>query len=350
MATIPHVLPARVGDIALGFGAPERLLTTVMGRARGELLQELHTFASPAGHRSLESAIARGVRPELLVNPRNVPYQSLRRFGDSVRAERYFPKSLHGELSYQHSKLLASTKGRLHRPEAVFTNVSLMHDSAHRADMSIRLVGDSAEAAHTYLRASFDTDLSHLSQAAHDARSAGLLVNEPRTGTSHLADAMRSMVDTAEHRIHIVSKGLDDADFAARLVQARERGVDVTLTLRDLARADAIRLHEGGVRVVMQPMRTMSSRINMLVADDLALASTSYQWTPMLTHGGATSRESGVLLAGRDAARAVKMLGKTSEGAVALAGAEALAHATLPEGFVAIGDILKSTRLIVHLA
>ncbi len=350
MATIPHVLPARVGDIALGFGAPERLLTSVMQRARGDMLQELHTFASPTGHRAMEAAIARGVQPQLLVNPRNVPYQALRPFGDAVRTERYFPKSLHGELSYQHSKLLSSSSGRFRRPEAVFTNVSLMPDSAYRSDMSVRLLGDSAEAAHTYLAASFDSDLAQLSQAAHDARAAGLLINEPRTGVSHLADAMRSLVDTAEHRIHIVSKGLDDADFAARLVQARSRGVDVTLSLRDLARADAIRLREGGVRVVMQPMRTMSSRINMMVADDLALASTAYQWTPMLTHGGASSRESGVLLAGRDAARAIKQLGKTAEGAVALAGTEGLAHLKLPAGFAAIEDVIASTRMIVHLA
>lgn len=349
VAIIPGVQPARIAEIAVGRSRPVRLLTEVMGRARGDLLQELHTFSSVTGMQSLQSALRRGARVQLLANPRYVQLRTLPRAGEQLHLHYFHPPAVSGELAYQHSKLVASTRGRFRRPEAIFTNVSLMRDSADRSDVAIRLVGESAQAVDGYLRASFGDDLGRLTQAAQDARRAGILVNEPRTGTTHLADAMRSLVDTAEHRIHIVSKGLDDADFAARLVQARERGVDVTMVLRDLSRRDARTLHQAGVRVVMQPQSSFASRVNMLVADDLALASTSYQWSPMMLRGSATSRESGVLLGGRDARDAITQLQRLAEGVVALAGTEKLGRVALPAGFSAVEDALASTRLVAAL-
>jgi phosphatidylserine/phosphatidylglycerophosphate/cardiolipin synthase-like enzyme len=358
VAFIPHVRPAQVADLAIGVGGPEKLLTTVMGRARGELLQELHTFSSVNGARALRRAAKRGAEVRMLVNARHISPLKFPRSDGAVQMEAYYARTLLGEHAYQHSKLVSSTRGKMHRPEAVFTNVSLMSTSGKRPDTAVRLTGNSASAVHSYLDASFGTDLTRLAQAADDARRGGVLVNEPQTGISHLSDAMRSLVDTAEHRIQIVSKGIDDADFAARLVQARQRGVDVTMSVREIARDEARVLHEGGVRVIVHPAGYDANRINTIVADDLVLASTAYQWKKMLRQGAPSSRESGVLLAGSDAREAVRMLGATNEGTAINAvargrhlvslprGAE---PAVLPRGFEPLEDLLGSWRLVSEL-
>lgn len=336
--------------IAVGARSAERLLTETMSSSRGHVVQELHTLVSQPGERALLDTARAGSSVDLILHPRirlGAGFEGAA-LADAARSGSLASRTYEGATgmasTYPHSKLLAASASVDHaEPVAAFTNVSLAPTSAARQDVTIRFGGDAARATRDVLDATIAGDLPRMTSAIDDARRAGVLINDASVGRNHLGRAMYDMVDNARERLVIVSKGLDDETFARHVVAARQRGVDVSLSLRDIAKPSADILHEGGVRTMLHPTGGEQARINVMIADDTALASTSYQWRNMLgdpaTGAGITSRESGVVLRGADRAELERQLAMTEAGGMALP-PTSLDASLLPADAAARGGVL----------
>ena len=313
---------AHVGEVVLDSSSARRMVGDAIEHANGTLFMELHGFKGARPESAFNSFLKGtdgrvGVLAADHVDAANLT--STRGFipGTTRTSEAAEAGLADGRISlvhyggdatdeatrpYQHSKLIASTAGGPDgAPTALFNNVKLTDMGSARPDLAATLVGPTARAAIDVVATSLRGSPPLMRQAIDDARSVGLLFNDPIAGRLHLADGMQQLVANARDSIVLVSKGIDDPAFATSLVEAHRRGVRVGVSVRDLARSSAKILHEGGVPVVLHPSRAPASRVNLLMADgETAIASTAYQWDRQLGHAadGRIPRDSGIVLQG----------------------------------------------------
>jgi hypothetical protein len=153
------------------------------------------------------------------------------------------------------------------------------------------------------------------------ARDAGVVLNDPELGVRHLDDAMRAVINGAEHKLRVVIKEFLDPAWARDIVRARGRGVDVRVTTRQIDDASHAILRAGDVPIGPLPLtgppgiwrHELADKLtwrrlhfNAVSADDDArmVVGTRYFWEPSKP-GDRIARESGVVLAG-DGAAAVR--------------------------------------------
>lgn len=327
---------AHVGELAVGVGRPYDLLTEFVRDARGTLDQELVALHSAGGRQALADALAGGTSVRLLEGAHvHFAFKQRDAVGAALRVARAMGQvevvPYGSGKAVQHSKLAArSSSPAGDKEEAIFTNVASITDSASRRDMTVMLQGNTARAAHENIRAALAGDAGGMRLAAEQAARAGLLVQEPMAGVTLLADELERMVGSARRRIVHVGKGIDDETFARSLVAARERGVEVAVVERNMARTSAGIIREGGVAAAVGTGGT-TSRLNILIADDRAVVTTAFPWSPMLGRGaGKPSRETGVVLEGPALAELERQLEVLPEGRAlqAMQAAGAGQHAT----------------------
>jgi len=136
--------------------------------------------------------------------------------------------------------------------------------------------------------------------AAEAAAQQGVLINDPRTGTSVLTEQMRATITGAVRgeTVHVVAKGIDDPQMTKLIADAKGRGVNVDVYVRDIAPVDAEMLERAAV-----PTRVIGGvfpgwRINMISGPRDATLGTAFLWTDMTGVTGISSRDIGLLVQG----------------------------------------------------
>jgi hypothetical protein len=318
-----RLIGADIGRVVMDNSSARSLVSTSIRTAEGTLYAEMHGFSGVLSGRALDQFFAKpGVRAEVLA-AEHVPLENLTLAREangtfaamdhsSVAAERGQLDFVH-HGRYQHSKLIASSAGGPGAtPVALFNNVKLTDLASSRPDLAATLQGRTAQAAIDVIHATMHGTPREVGRAVDDARTAGLLFNEEAVGATavapdlavrrdYLAQGMRDLVRDAKETLVISSKGIDSPEFAQLLADAQQRGVKVGVSVRDLARSSAEVLDRNHVPTVLQPVRSDTSRINLIVADDTtAIASTAYQWNKQLGEvaGEFMPRDSGIVIKG----------------------------------------------------
>ncbi|MCW2923151.1 MAG: hypothetical protein JWM98_555, partial [Thermoleophilia bacterium] len=128
--------------------------------------------------------------------------------------------------------------------------------------------------------------------AAKHAASFGILYNDARSGSTFLTDPLFDMVRTAEHRVVVSTKIMDDTRMKKRVADAAARGVDVAFT----------------------DIRSMGMHGNLVVADNSVYFGTAHMSSRSLgdmRYAYRQSRELGIVQ--HDAKLAQGMLARLDE-------------------------------------
>ncbi|MCW2923587.1 MAG: hypothetical protein JWM98_991 [Thermoleophilia bacterium] len=195
--------------------------------------------------------------------------------------------------------------------ESWLTNLAPIPDNALRTELSLVLGGDAAIAAHAVSSATREGVPAATSGAIDAAAGHGILVNDPLAARSTLTTGIHDLLAGPRTRdLLVVTKGIEHAPSTQAIVDAHARGRDVRVFVRDIAEADARMLVDAGVPA-WQVSSGLKPRVNAFFAGDRGVVSTAFLWGNMVGGPGrATSRDTGVLLAGdhgrhvRDAAQA----------------------------------------------
>ncbi|MCW2961340.1 MAG: hypothetical protein JWM90_1727 [Thermoleophilia bacterium] len=324
---IARASSAAIGSVVVGAGTPERALLDVVRAGDGHLFMDVMQFRGRAADAALASGLQRGGSMDMLASPLLLrdTYATRPALADfqasgDLRVHPYVNLAAADGApdAWQHSKLLAREGGS--GDAAWFGNI-VSHDvSSGLVDSFIQLNGATRDAAIDVARAWRDGARPRLTEATDAARRGGLLINDAAVRANHLSEALDGLVDSAQRRITWVTKGIDDPTTVDALVNARRRGVDVSIVVQKLSREDAKALKAGQVPVVLASAQQTASRINLLVADDVGILSSAYPTSSVLrpdASGHTAGRESGILIRGDGLDRVVAAVRETSEGAMA---------------------------------
>lgn len=337
-ARLPDMGAASVGEVIAGVGVAERAILDAVGSARGSVSIEAICFQSDDAVAALGRTLDAGSDVTLLASHLTRPstYDGATRikqglwsgrmrilnYDHIVRSAGVDPAP--GVVRWQHSKLTAIRTPDGGR-EAWFSNVAPYLDSQSHADVAVRLLDDTARAAHDVLEATTAAarggGIAPVGAAIDAAAGAGLLFNDALTGRRHFTAATDALVRGASERLLLVTKGLDDVAVADGLVAAAERGVRTGVVTKKLGRAAAARLEGSGVHVAIAPRGAVYDRTNLLIADDTGLLATGYHSREILRpdrDGMLAGRESAIVLRGDGLARMEAALQGTDRGVVGL--------------------------------
>jgi hypothetical protein len=318
---------ASIGELIVGAGRAERRVLEVVRSAKGHLMADVMTWKGEPATEALRTSLERGSRIDLLASPMHDPADFARALDVTRSAARRlrihpYDRTLgrDGPELWQHSKLLVVRDSPNAAPSSWFTNVSPHFDSPRIVDVTAQLTGASADAAATVASAwARGASTSVMRRQVDAAARAGLLLNEPAAGRLYVSSAFEDLVRGAQHRLILITKGLDDVQLAQQLATARRRGANVAVVSHHLGADSAAVLARSGVPVAL-PSTPDPRRVNMLVADHTGLLTTAYPIREVLRRGPAgvtAGRESALLLRGSALARAEAAVRDTDVGRAA---------------------------------
>ncbi|MBC7645048.1 MAG: hypothetical protein H7123_07970 [Thermoleophilia bacterium] len=184
--------------------------------------------------------------------------------------------------------------------EAWVGNLAWAPQSLKRNELTTVLTDARAGAVHEWTSAAIADDPDRMLAAAENAAQHGVLVDDPRTGAKVLADQMRATIIDAKRgeTLHIATKGIDDTAMTQLIVDAKARGVNVDVYVRDLAPDDADMLEQAAVTTRVLAGAFPGWRVNMIAGRRDATLGTAFLWNNMTRVAGGTSRDIGLYLQG----------------------------------------------------
>lgn len=337
-ARLPGIATASVGEVFAGVGVAERAIIDAVGSARGSLAIEAICFQSDDAVSALARTLDAGTDVTLIASHLTRPAT----FGDAPRLANALRSGqmrivnydqivrsagvdpVAGAVRWQHSKV-ATVRTPDGSQDAWFSNVAPYLDSQRHADVAVRLLDDTARAAHAVTTATTAASrgggIAPVGAAIDAAAGAGLLFNDALSGRQHFTAATDALVAGASDRLLLITKGLDDVQVARGLAAAAERGVRTGLVTNKLGKDAADVLADSGVHVAVAPPGAVYDRTNLLIADDAGLLATGYHSSEILrpdASGMLAGRESAILLRGEGMARMEAALQGTDKGVVGM--------------------------------
>jgi hypothetical protein len=298
--TFAALHPSELRAIVTGGEPAMDALARRIATTEGDISMELYQLADRA---TVDALVARGFRGDavhVLGDSRLADGGYAYELADATRNGGWRTYDSGGDF-WQHAKTyhLQGPDG----PETWLTNLAPIPDTRHRTELSLVLGGNASIAARRVTDATIDGNRTAIQGAIDAAAGQGILFNDPLAGRRHLADGLAELIDRPSGALTIVTKGLESAAMTDALIAAHRAGRDVQVYVRDIAKADALRLDAAGVPTFIVG-GGLKPRINAVFTDDQAIVGSAFLWDNMIGDASVTTaRDAGVLLAGSAAER-----------------------------------------------
>ncbi|MCW2923152.1 MAG: hypothetical protein JWM98_556 [Thermoleophilia bacterium] len=211
-----------LGNLRIIAGGPQSLqqMQGIADGAQERLTGDLFTFSAGKVKSAVVNSAARGVDGTFLTDPEHVGVVTGEFGGHPVRIASYkeFPYKNHG-------KSFVADRSR-----GLITTGAIVDATAKRGELTALFDGDAARALDDLIIATADDDVDAMRAAATKARGFGIVVNDPRSGVSHLSDEVFGMLDNAKSSLFIATKRYESPVLMEKVKAAEARGVKVTVT------------------------------------------------------------------------------------------------------------------------
>lgn len=165
---------------------------------------------------------------------------------------------------------------------AFVTTAAITKGTPKRFEVGATFSGDAGKAMSELTRASATGDADAIRAAADEAQRFGIVVNDAQYGIWKLSEEVRGLISTAEHRLIVSTKRLEEPGILDLIKDAKARGVEVTHS----------KLSGKGLKV----------HSNVVVADNAAYLGSGHLSKRVITGGGSNgrvSRELGLVIEDR---------------------------------------------------
>ncbi|MCW2925684.1 MAG: hypothetical protein JWM98_3088, partial [Thermoleophilia bacterium] len=282
MADIANITRSISGlEVALTRTALTDFATFAKG-ATSEMVGDMFCLSHADSAKLFADMGKRGVAQRYLADPERVERIATTLEGSGAKLTSYGSMPLKN-----HSK--AYVRDGSH---AFFTTGAFTGLTPKRYEFVSTFQGEAAKAVQAVTDAQIGGDTRAMRDAAKHAASFGILYNDARSGSTFLTDTLFDMVRTAEHRVVVSTKIMDDTRMKKLVADAAARGVDVAFT----------------------DIRSMGMHGNLVVADDSVYFGTAHMSSRSLgdmRYAYRQSRELGIVQ--HDAKLAHGMLARLDE-------------------------------------
>lgn len=231
--------------------------------ARQSLRGEFFALKDPKIARAVRKAAATGVDAKILGDEEMLHLGQFN--GKLTRQEGLTIVPYSGEANKLHAKAVVADSNRA----AITTATPKPSTRQDRSvEVAIEFGGKPAAALQKLMDADMSGDAARIRQAATEAASLGILINDAKLGIHTLTDGVEGLIDGAATRVQVVSKCLTDSEAMAHLARAQDRGVEVlTNTSKMTRRQNVDKAAEMGLDV--RPQKSWKHRIhaNIVVVD-----------------------------------------------------------------------------------